>query len=115
MTQPLQIQPDHVQVVINALAARPWGEVNHVMVSLMGQMQQQQAPVTQALIANYQSLIEERMVKTQKVVEDMQLEREKFIADIAKQQQDFALKLTELEQKYAAQLNQELANNLTVQ
>lgn len=79
------------------------------------QMQQQQAPVTQALIANYQSLIEERMVKTQQVVEDMQLEREKFIADIAKQQQDFALKLTELEQKYAAQLNQEFANNLTVQ
>ena len=79
------------------------------------QMQQQQAPVTQSLIANYESLIREREVKTAKMIEDMQLAQEKMVADIAKQQQDFALKLTELEQKYSTQLNQEFANNLTVQ
>lgn len=79
------------------------------------QMQQQQAPVTQALIANYESLIREREVKTAKMVEDMRLQQDQLMASIAKQQQDFALKLTELEQKYATQLNQELANNLTVQ
>ena len=79
------------------------------------QMQQQQAPVTQALIANYESLIREREVKTAKMIEDMRLAQEQMVADIAKQQQDFALKLTELEQKYSTQLNQEFANNLTVQ
>ena len=42
MSKPREIQPDHVQTVINAPAARPWGEVNHVMVSLMSQMQQQE-------------------------------------------------------------------------
>lgn len=76
------------------------------------QQAQQMAPVTQAMIANYESLIKERDAKTMKVIEDMQLEQEKLMASIAKQQQDFALKLVEIEQKYGQQLNQDVQQNM---
>jgi len=48
MAQParfsLDLAAQEVDVVLNALAARPWGEVNALMNSVLGQVQAQQQP-----------------------------------------------------------------------
>jgi hypothetical protein len=69
------------------------------------QQAQQMAPVTQAMIANYNSLIEERMAKILQEQEKLNLQKQKQIDDVM-------LKLTEMEQKYMAQLNQEAQQNM---
>ncbi|HSG93849.1 MAG TPA: hypothetical protein VK999_08995, partial [Methylotenera sp.] len=85
------------------------------------QQAQQMAPVTEAMIANYKSIIEERIAKMEneraKVMqgqEKLMLEQEKIANDKQKQLDDLMLKLTEMEQKYGQQLNQEAANNREV-
>lgn len=40
----LDLAAQEVDVVLNALAARPWGEVNALMNSVLGQVQAQQQP-----------------------------------------------------------------------
>jgi hypothetical protein len=69
------------------------------------QQAQQMAPVTQAMIENYNSLIQERMAKILQEQEKLNLQKQKQIDDVM-------LKLTEMEQKYAMQLNQEAQQNM---
>ncbi len=69
------------------------------------QQAQQMAPVTQAMIENYNSLIQERMAKILQEQEKLNLQKQKQIDDVM-------LKLTEMEQKYMAQLNQEAQQNM---
>jgi hypothetical protein len=69
------------------------------------QQAQQMAPVTQAMIENYNSLIQERMAKIMQEQEKLNLQKQKQIDDVM-------LKLTEMEQKYAMQLNQEAQQNM---
>lgn len=68
------------------------------------QQQQEMAPVTQAMVANYESIIQERIAKIMQEQEKINLQKQKQIDDVM-------LKLTEMEQKYMAQLNQEALNN----
>lgn len=44
----LDLAAQEVDVVLNALAARPWGEVNALMNSVLGQVQAQQQPAPAA-------------------------------------------------------------------
>jgi hypothetical protein len=69
------------------------------------QQAKQMAPVTQAMIENYNSLIQERMAKILQEQEKLNLQKQKQIDDVM-------LKLTEMEQKYAMQLNQEAQQNM---
>jgi Phage P22-like portal protein len=69
------------------------------------QQAQQMAPVTQAMIENYNSLTQERMAKILQEQEKLNLQKQKQIDDVM-------LKLTEMEQKYMAQLNQEAQQNM---
>ncbi len=68
------------------------------------QQAEQMAPVTQAMIANYNSLIEERMAKIMQEQEKINLQKQKQLDDLL-------LKLTEMEQKYGQQLNAEMQQN----
>lgn len=45
----LDLAAQEVDVVLNALAARPWGEVNALMNSVLGQVQAQQQPAPAAV------------------------------------------------------------------
>lgn len=94
------------------------------------QMQQQQqaeqmAPVTEAMVANYQSIIDERLQKMQLEQEKLMLQaqkqqadqmqaQEKLMLEKQKQVDDLLLKLTDMEQKYQAQLNAEFNQNKEV-
>jgi hypothetical protein len=68
------------------------------------QQAQQMAPVTQAMIENYNSLIQERMAKILQEQEKLNLQKQKQIDDVM-------LKLTEMEQKYGQQLDAEVTSN----
>jgi hypothetical protein len=85
-------------------------EVDKILKSQQQQQDQQQqemAPVSQAMQANFASLIAERELKMQLSVEELRLKQQKQVDDLM-------LKLTELEQKYAQQLNQEAIQNREV-
>lgn len=82
---------------------------------------QQMAPVTEAMIANYQSIIDERIAKmenerakVQQGQEKLMLEQQKIFDAKQKQLDELMLKLTEMEQEYGRQLNQEAAENRQV-
>ena len=45
----LTLEDNHVQTIVNALAARPYAEVYEVMASLQRQVVQQQQPQLQAV------------------------------------------------------------------
>ena len=45
----LTLEDNHVQTIVNALAARPYAEVYEVMASLQRQVVQQQQPPLQAV------------------------------------------------------------------
>jgi hypothetical protein len=79
------------------------------------QQQQQMAPVTEAMIANYQSIIDERMAKMENERIKLMQAQEKIDAEKQKQLDTVMLKLTELEQKYSTQLNQQALDNRIAQ
>ena len=89
-------------------------EVDMILKSQQQQQQEQQqemAPVSQAMIANYESIIAERMQKMENERIKLAQAQEKIDADKQKQLDAVMLKLTELEQQFATQLNAEAAAN----
>jgi hypothetical protein len=89
------------------------------------QQAEQMAPVTEAMVANYQSIIEDRLQKMQLEQEKLMLQaqkqsaeqmqaQERLMLDKQKQVDDLLLKLTDMEQKYQAQLNAEFNQNKEV-
>ena len=89
------------------------------------QQAEQMAPVTEAMVANYQSIIEERLQKMQLEQEKLMLQaqkqsaeqmqqQEKLMLEKQKQVDDLLLKLTDMEQKYQTQLNAEFNQNKEV-
>ena len=78
------------------------------------QQAQQMAPVTEAMVANYQSLIDERLAKMENERAKVLQEQERIMLDKQKQVDDLLLKLTEMEQKYNKQLDSELTQNARV-
>jgi len=77
------------------------------------------------MVANYQSIIEERLQKMQLEQEKLMLQaqkqsaeqmqaQERLMLDKQKQVDDLLLKLTDMEQKYQAQLNAEFNQNKEV-
>jgi hypothetical protein len=78
------------------------------------EQQQQMAPVTEAMIANYQSIIQERMQQMENERIKLAQAQEKIDADKQKQLDTVMLKLTEMEQQYAKQLDTEYQQNAEV-
>jgi hypothetical protein len=75
------------------------------------EQQQQMAPVTEAMIANYQSIIQERMQQMENERIKLAQAQEKIDADKQKQLDTVMLKLTEMEQQFGKQLEGEAISN----